>query len=266
MMANQLYLAKLKSLDWSWYVLITAWAIWPVWPDDGVKSSPNVSENAQKVVTTVFTLVRFYKMVKKTAIFWETFVTILSPRIFKNRPIWLHWIWPTWTWSLHTWHQGRAGPTAQRRASSPTSAGLARTRWATTLSTGRGSTGSDWSRRIILAAEVGNPSRPGSRTACTRSASRSCRQATSSVSDLRKETLLGSTWPSRWTLSTLKSCSAAPQGWSSSTCQTGMDTNVIKLTRWEFQKNWFITILWVWVCIWIVTKEQVNFWIEQFLR
>ena len=62
-----------------------------LWPDTGIKSSPIFSKVAQKVTTAVYTSkVMLSKYPKSHQTFGLFLKDNLSPRIFKNRPIWSH--------------------------------------------------------------------------------------------------------------------------------------------------------------------------------
>ena len=65
----------------------------PVWADGKIRRSAIVPEIAQKVATTVFNKSDHFQNCQKVAqIFWLLLYENLSPRPFKNSPIWSHWL------------------------------------------------------------------------------------------------------------------------------------------------------------------------------
>ena len=66
----------------------------PVWPNVVVKRSPNVSKSCPKSSNSSFVHKSkvFQHYPKSCQSFGLLFLQILSPKTFKNRPIWSHWL------------------------------------------------------------------------------------------------------------------------------------------------------------------------------
>ena len=65
-----------------------------MWPVVGIKSSPNIPKRCPKnshwsYYLKVMLLILVHTIHHK---FWQLYNVNLSPRIFKNRPIWSHWL------------------------------------------------------------------------------------------------------------------------------------------------------------------------------
>ena len=66
-----------------------SWPSSPVWPDVGIKIVLMFPKVAQKVTTWKWSI---SKWAKKLEFFWQLLHENLSPRTFKNRSIWSHWL------------------------------------------------------------------------------------------------------------------------------------------------------------------------------
>ena len=73
-----------------------------VWPDVGLKSSPNYLKVVQKVSTAFLLQVSSSKIPPKVSIFGLFLQENLLPRTFKNRPIWSQYLKVIEEW---LWHQ-----------------------------------------------------------------------------------------------------------------------------------------------------------------
>ena len=77
----------------------------PVWPDIGIKGSLKIIKSCPKVATSGFTQkCGFFKVAQNVTKYLGSFCkNNLTPRTFKNRPIWSHWIWPALVIFLSLW-------------------------------------------------------------------------------------------------------------------------------------------------------------------
>ena len=64
----------------------------PVWPNNGLKSSPFFQKLPKKVTRVVLLEIDVFKMLQMSTNIWATFKDNLTVKTLKNRPIWSHWL------------------------------------------------------------------------------------------------------------------------------------------------------------------------------
>ena len=72
--------------------------LWTVWPDVKIKRSPNLTTSSTNGSHSSFYLKgMLFKVAQKVHFDLGYLSEKMSPKTFKNRPIWSHWLWSCWS-------------------------------------------------------------------------------------------------------------------------------------------------------------------------